>query len=87
MVKKFNYYDRKKLLQAQQSGESNSDLKTKFGIKDDRTLFRHLKLAEQEEQSKLVKVEIIKDALLNHYAEIRVLIDQWKNNFKTPTTR
>ncbi len=84
MVKKFNYYDRKKLLQAQQSGESNSDLKTKFGIKDDRTLFRHLKLAEQEEQSRVVKVEIIKDALLAHHAEIRALIDQWKNNFKTP---
>ena len=84
MVKKFNYYDRKKLLQAQQSGESNSDLKTKFGIKDDRTLFRHLKLAEQEDQSRLVKVEIIKDALLGHHAEIRALIDQWKNNFRTP---
>ncbi len=84
MVKKFNYYDRKKLLQAQQSGESNSDLKTKFGIKDDRTLFRHLKLAEQEEQTRLVKVEIIKDALLDHHAEIRALIDQWKNNFRTP---
>ncbi len=84
MVKKFNYYDRKKLLQAQQSGESNSDLKTKFGIKDDRTLFRHLKMAEQEDQSRVVKVEIIKDALLGHHAEIRALIDQWKNNFRTP---
>ncbi|MFC1861183.1 hypothetical protein ACFLYL_02750 [Chloroflexota bacterium] len=84
MVKKFNYYDRKKLLEAQQGGESKSDLKRTFGIKDDRTLFRHLKLAEQEEQSRLVKVEIIKDALLKHYAEIRVLIDQWKNNVRTP---
>ena len=84
MAKKFNYYDRKKLLEAQQGGESNSDLKRKFGIKDDRTLFRHLKLAEQEEQSKVVKVEIIKDALLAHYAEIRALIDQWKNTPRTP---
>ena len=84
MARKFNYYDRKKLLQAQQSGESNSDLKTKFGIKDDRTLFRHLKLAEQEDQSRVVKVEIIKDALLGHHAEIRVLIDQWKNTPRTP---
>ena len=84
MVKKFNYYDRKKLLQAQQSGESNSDLKTKFGIKDDRTLFRHLKLADQEDQSRIVKVEIIKDALLGHHAEIRALIEQWKNNLRTP---
>jgi len=84
MTKKLNYYDRKKLLEAQQSGKSNSDLKRKFGIQDDRTLFRHLKLAEQEEQTKLVKVGIIKDALLDHYAEIRALIEQWKNTFRTP---
>jgi len=84
MAKKFNYYDRKKLLEAQLGGESNSDLKRKFGIKDDRTLFRHLKLAEQEDQSRVVKVEIIKDALLDHYAEIRVLIEQWKNTPRTP---
>ncbi len=84
MVKKFNYYDRRKLLQAQQSGESNSDLKRKFGIKDDRTLFRHLKMADQEDQSRVVKVGIIKDALLDHYAEIRVLIEQWKNTPRTP---
>ena len=84
MVKKFNYYDRKKLLEAQRGGESTSDLKRTFGIKDDRTLFRHLKMAEQEDQSRLVKVEIIKDALLGHHAEIRALIDQWKNNCRTP---
>ena len=84
MAKKINYYDRKKMLEAQQSGESNSDLKRKFGIKDDRTLIRHLKMAEQEEQTRLVKVGIIKDALLDHHAEIRTLIDQWKNNFRTP---
>ena len=84
MAKKFNYYDRKKLLEAQLGGDSNSDLKRKFGIKDDRTLFRHLKLAEQEEQSRAVKVEIIKDALLGHHAEIRTLINQWNNNLRTP---
>jgi len=84
MAKKFNYYDRKKLLEAQRGGESNSDIKRKFEIKDDRTFFRHLKLAEQEEQTRLVKVEIIKDALLGHHAEIRTLIDQWKTNFRTP---
>ena len=84
MAKKINYYDRKKLLEAQLGGESNSDLKRKFGIKDDRTLVRHLKLAEQEDQSRVVKVEIIKDALLGHYAEIRALIDQWKNTPRTP---
>ena len=84
MARKFNYYDRKKLLEAHQGGESNSDLKTKFGIKDDRTLFRHLKLAEQEDQSRLVKVEIIKDALLGHHAELRALIEQWKNTPRTP---
>ncbi len=84
MAKKFNYYNRKKLFEAQLSGESVSDLKRKFGIKDDRTLFRHLRLAEQEEQGRLVKVEIIKDALLDHHAEIRVLIEQWKNISRTP---
>ncbi len=84
MVKKFNYYDRKKLLEAQRGGESNSDIKRKFEIKDDRTFFRHLKLAEQEEQTRLVKVEIIKGALVDHHTEIRALINQWNNNLRTP---
>ncbi len=84
MAKKFNYYDRKKLLEMQLGGESNSDLKRKFGIKDDRTLVRHLKMAEQEEQSRVIKVEIIKGALIGHHAEIRALIEQWKNTPRTP---
>ena len=84
MAKKLSYYDRKELLEAQQTGLSDTKLKEKFGIADRRTLYRHLKLAEQEEEAKAMRLEIVKDALAGHLEEISNLIGEWKGNLSTP---
>jgi hypothetical protein len=84
MVKKLSYRDREKLLEAREQDLTDAELKSRFGIRDDRTLKRHLKLAEQEHEAKLVKVEILKDALSAHLAEIRALVERWKSSLKTP---
>jgi len=84
MSKKLSYYDRKRLYEAKQSGLSDTRLKDKFGIVDNRTLKRQLKLAEQEAESKSVKLEILKDALVDHLAEVRTLIGDWNDSLSTP---
>ena len=78
MAKKLTAYDRRKLIEARDSGSSNSEIKRRFGITDDRTLRRHLKLAEQEQQAKLVKAEILRKAIEDHLSELRQLIEGWK---------
>lgn len=84
MAKKLSYYDRKRLLEARQTGLSDAKLKEKFGIADKRTLYRQLKLAEQEEEVKAVKLEILKDALVEHLEEVSTLIGEWKGSISTP---
>ncbi|MFC1964751.1 hypothetical protein ACFLWG_01945 [Chloroflexota bacterium] len=84
MTKKLNRYTRKRLLEEEITGVSKSKLKTMFGIKDNRTLTRQLKLAMEEEQVSAVKSEIIKDALLAHLNEVGSLIDEWKGSISTP---
>ncbi len=84
MSKKFNYYDRTKLFEARESGLSDTELKRRFGITDNRTLRRHLRLAEQEERALHVNLEILKDAKANHLAEIRTLIEKWQLTLVTP---
>jgi len=78
MAKKLTAYDRKKLIEARERGSSDSEIKRRFGITDDRTLKRHLKLAEQEQEAKLVKTEILKKAIEDHLSELRQLIEGWK---------
>jgi len=78
MAKKLNSNDRRRLLEARESGLTDSAIKARFGITDDRTLRRHLKLAEQEQEIRLVKTEILKKALGDHLAELRQLIENWK---------
>jgi len=78
MAKKLNSNDRKKLLEARGRGLSNSETKRQLGITDDRTLWRHLKLAEQEQEARAVKTEILKEALRDHLAELRQLIENWE---------
>ncbi len=84
MAKKLSYYDRKRLLEARQTGLSDTKLKEKFGIADKRTLYRQLKLAEQEEDAKAMKLEILKDALVGHLEEVSNLIGEWKGSLSTP---
>jgi len=85
MAKKLTFFDREKLLKACERGLTNSEIKAQFGITDDRTLRRHLKLAEQEQEARDVKTEILKEALRDHLAELRQLIENWKAGFRIPS--
>ncbi len=78
MAKKLTIFDREKLLKACERGLTDSEIKAQFGITDDRTLRRHLKLAKQEQEATVVKTEILKEALGDHLAELRQLIENWK---------
>lgn len=84
MSKRLTYSDRKKMLEARDKGLTTTQIKAQFGFTDDRTLKRHLRLAEQEQEARLVKVEILKDALASHLAEIRGLIEQWQSIVTVP---
>ncbi|MFC1865706.1 hypothetical protein ACFLYB_03230 [Chloroflexota bacterium] len=87
MVKKFYYSDRKRLLEARENGSTDDDLKKQFDITDIRTIRRQIKLAEQEQEARLVKVEILKDALSNHHVEVRSIIKEWKASINKPLVR
>jgi len=84
MTKKLSQFDRKRLLEEQQRGTSRTNLKRMFGIIDNRTLDRQIKLAMEEEQVWIVKSEIIKDALVAHLTEVSALIGEWKNSISIP---
>jgi len=84
MAKKLNPYDRRKLLEARDKGLSNSEMKRRFGITDDRTLRRHLELAEKEQDPRVARTEILKEAIRDHLAELRQLIENWKAGFRIP---
>ena len=85
MAKKLNPYDRRKLLEARDKGLSNSEMKRRFGITDDRTLRRHLELAEKEQDPRVARIEILKEAIRDHLAELRQLIENWKAGFRIPS--
>jgi len=85
MAKKLNSNDRRKLLEARGRGLSNSEIKRQFGIKDDRTLRRHFQLAEREQEARAVKTEILREALRDHLAELRQLIENWKAGIRIPS--
>jgi hypothetical protein len=84
MGKRLNYSDRKKLIEARDKGSTDAQIKTQFGFKDDRTLRRHMRLAEHEQEARSVRVEIVKDALSSHLAEIGTLIEEWKRSIVAP---
>jgi len=86
MVKKITYFDRKKMFEAREKGLTYAQIKAQFGIKDKRTLDRALKLAEQEQQTSLVRLQILKDALADHLNEIRSLIEGWQGRLRVPLT-
>lgn len=84
MAKRLQYSDRKKLIEARNEGLPDAEIKRRFGFTDDRTLKRHLRLGEQEEEARSVKIEILKDALTSHLAEIRRLMEQWRSTVVVP---
>ncbi len=85
MAKKLNSNDRRKLLEARDDGLSDSEMKRRFGIIDDRTLRRNLRLAEQEQEPRIARAEILRDAIKEHLLEVRQLIDNWNTGFRVPS--
>lgn len=84
MPRKLTYSDRKRMIEARDKGSTAAQIKGQFGFKDDRTLSRHMKLAEHEQEARSVRVEILKDALANHLGKIGLLIEGWMDTIKTP---
>lgn len=84
MVRKITYFDRKKMFEAREKGLSDAQIKAQFGIKDKRTLDRAMKLAQQEQQISVVRLQILKDALVDHLGEIRSLIEEWLGHLRVP---
>jgi len=84
MPKILNYYQRKRLLEASQQGLSNTAMKEKFEIGDNRTLNKYLKSAQQEAEIEIVRLGIIKENLMEHLDEILALTKKWNNNLSTP---
>ncbi len=78
MAKIMNRYQRKRLLEASQQGLSNTALKEKFAIGDNRTLKKYLQIAEQEAEIEIIRLGIIKENMVEHLDEVLALIKQWK---------
>jgi len=72
------------LLDLEEKGLSDKELKEKYNIVDNRTLRKHLGLAEKEREAKEARIKILADNQAQHLAEIRIMIEQWKNNLATP---
>lgn len=84
MGKRLTYSDRKKMLEVRDQGLTDAEIKARFGFIDSRTLKRHLRLAEQEQEARVAKIEIIKDALAGHLAEVRNLTEQLQGVVTVP---
>lgn len=82
MAKRLTAYERRKLLARVDEGARFGELGEEFGVRDRRTLERHLRLAEQESEAKLVRREILKDALQEHLDEVRELIRNWRDSIR-----
>lgn len=82
MAKKISVFERRKLLEERDRGASIAELKERFGIKDERTVMRNLKLAEDEQEAKLIMREIRREAQASHLGEIEELIKRWKDGIK-----
>jgi hypothetical protein len=72
------------LLDSEEKGLSDKELREKYGITDNRTLRKHLGLAEREREVKEARIRILADNQSQHLAEIRSIIEQWKNSLGTP---
>jgi hypothetical protein len=84
MSKRLQYSDRKELMKTRNEGLSDSELKSKFGLKDDRTLKRLIRMGEQEEEARSVKAKIMEGALINHYDEIGNVLKMLQTTVRIP---
>jgi len=75
---------RRMLLDLEEKGLSDKELKDKYHISDNRTLRKHLGLAEKEREAKEARIKILADNQAQHLAEIRTTIEHWKGSLATP---
>ncbi|MCK4402564.1 MAG: hypothetical protein KAV98_02175, partial [Dehalococcoidia bacterium] len=73
---------RKRMLRLHRDGATYAEIMKSFGIWDQRTMKRHLELAEEEERTERVRRRRLEDATAEHMAEIRELIIKWKDSIK-----
>jgi len=75
---------RRMLLDMEEKGLSDKEIREKYGIADNRTLRKHLGLAEKERDVREARIKILADNQAQHLAEIRTTIEQWKGSLATP---
>ncbi len=85
MPRKFTVEQRKRMLERLEYGDTHTDLKSEFKIKDSRTLEKQLNQAREEQVLRTAKTELIKESLRNHLAEIRSLLETWGASVKAPS--
>ena len=67
---------RRMLLDMEEKGLSDKEIREKYGIADNRTLRKHLGLAEKEREVREARIKILSDNQTEHLAEIRTTIEQ-----------
>lgn len=85
MPRKFTLEQRRRMLDRLEYGATHTDLKTEFKIKDSRTLEKQLRRAREEQALRMARIEIIKESLRDHLAEVRSLIETWNSAVKAPS--
>lgn len=75
---------RRMLLDMEEKGLSHKEIREKYGIADNRTLRKHLGLAEKEREIREARIRILSENQAQHLAEIRGTIEQWKDSLITP---
>ena len=75
---------RRMLLDMEEKGLSDKEIREKYGIADNRTLRKHLGLAEKEREIREARIRILSENQAQHLAEIRATIEQWKGGLIAP---
>ncbi len=75
---------RRMLLDMEEKGLSDKEIREKYSIADNRTLRKHLGLAEREREAREARIKILAENQAQHLAEIRNTIEQWKDILRIP---
>lgn len=85
MPRKFSPEERKRMLERLEHGATHTDLKAEFIIKDDRTLEKQLRQAREEQMLWAARIDMVKESLRDHLAEVRSLMESWSMGIKAPS--
>lgn len=73
---------RKTMLKLSREGISHTEIMKRLNVWDRRTVKRNLELAEEEEKLERVREKELEEATTAHMAEIRCLIEKWKDSIQ-----